>query len=90
MYTSVVTRSTQVNRLKRCGAFNDELKIRGNKIICIDCVGENSSGIEETLKAFDILIYFLRTEMYVRIPVTKVNFEKQRKVIEDAMKLEDN
>ena len=47
-------------------------------------------GTEETLKAFDTLNYFLGTKMHARIPVTKTNFEKQRKVIENAMKLEEN
>ena len=81
---------TFFDRLKRCDAFNDESKIKGKKIVCIACAGGSGSGTEETLKAFDTLNYFLGTKMYARIPVTKANFEKQRKVIENAMKLEDN
>ena len=50
----------------------------------------SGSGTEETLKSFDILNYFLRTEMYAKIPVTKENFESQQKVINNAMQLEEN
>ena len=81
---------TFFDRLKRCDAFNDKSKIKGKKIVCIACAGGSGSGTEETLKAFDTLNYFLETKMHARIPVTKTNFEKQRKVIENAMKLEDN
>ena len=81
---------TFFDRLKRCDVFKGNSKIKGKKIICIACAGGSGSGTEETLKAFDILNYFIGTEMYARIPVTKVNFEKQREVISKAMKLEDN
>ena len=64
--------------------------MKGKKRVCIACTGGSGSGTEETLKAFDTLNYFLKTKMYARIPVTKANFEKQRKAIENAMKLEDN
>ena len=81
---------TFFDRLKRCDAFNDESKIKGKKIVCIACAGGSGSGTEETLKAFDTLNYFLGTKMHARIPVTKTNFEKQRKFIDNAMKLEEN
>ncbi len=58
--------------------------------MCIACARGSGTRAEETLKAYDVLNYFLRTKMYARIPVTKANFEKQREVIEAAMKLEDN
>ena len=58
--------------------------------MCIACAGGSGSGTGETLKSFDTLNYFLGTKMYARIPVTKADFEKQREVIDDAMKLEDN
>jgi len=32
----------------------------------------------------------LGTDMYARIPVTKANFESQKKIIKNAMKLEKN
>ena len=81
---------TFFDRLKRCDAFNDESKIKGKKIVAIACAVGSGSGTEETLKAIDTLNYFLKTKMYARIPVTKANFEKQRKVIKNAMKLEEN
>ena len=81
---------TFFDRLKRCDAFNEESKIKGKEIVCIACAGGSGSGTEETLKAFDTLNYFLGTKMHARIPATKANFEKQRKVIENAMKLEEN
>ena len=59
-------------------------------IVCIACAGGSGSGTEETLKSFDILNYFLRTEMYAKIPITKENFESQQKVINNAMQLEEN
>ena len=79
---------TFFDRLKRCDAFNDNSKIKGKKIVCIACAGGSGSGTEETLKSFDILNYFLKTEMVGRIPVTKANFEKQKMLIHNAMKLE--
>ena len=74
------------DRLKRCDAFNDNSKIKKKKIICIACAGGSGSGTEETLKAFDILNYFLKTEMVGRIPVTKFNFEEQKEEIQKAIK----
>lgn len=79
---------TFFDRLKRCDAFNDDSKIKGKKIVCIACAGGSGSGTEETLKSFDTLNYFLRTEMYARIPVTKANYEMQKEVIDNAMKFE--
>lgn len=81
---------TFFDRLKRCDAFNDNSKIKGKKIVCIACAGGSGSGTEETLKSFDTLNYFLGTEMYSRIPVTKANFENQKVIISDAMKMEGN
>ena len=81
---------TFFDRLKRCDAFNDNSKIKGKKIVCIACAGGSGSGTEETLKSFDTLNYFLETEMYSRIPVTKANFENQKVIISDAMKMEGN
>ena len=77
---------TFFDRLKRCDAFNDESKIKGKKIVCIACAGGSGSGTEETLKSFDILNYFLKTEMSGRIPVTKANFEEQKEIINETMK----
>ena len=77
---------TFFDRLKRCDAFNDKSKIKGKKIICIACAGGSGSGTEETLKAFDTLNYFLKTEMIGRIPVTKFNFEEQKEEMIDAIK----
>ncbi len=77
---------TFLDRLKRCDAFCSNSKIRGKKIICIACAGGSGSGTEETLKSFDILNHFLKTEMCGRIPVTKANFEKQKELIEEAIK----
>ena len=72
---------TFFDRLKRCDAFNEASKIKGKKIVCIACAGGSGSGTEETLKAFDILNYFLRTEMVGRIAVTKFNFEEQKLIL---------
>lgn len=77
---------TFFDRLKRCDAFNDESKIKGKKIVCIACAGGSGSGTEETLKSFDTLNYFLKTEMSGRIPVTKANFEEQKEIINETMK----
>lgn len=76
---------TFFDRLKRCDAFNDNSKIKGKKIICIACAGGSGNGTEETLKSFDILNHFLKTEMIGRIPVTKANFEKQKEEIKRAV-----
>ncbi len=76
---------TFLDRLKRCDAFNDNSKIKGRKIICIACAGGSGNGTEETLKSFDILNHFLKTEMIGRIPVTKANFEKQKEEIKRAV-----
>lgn len=81
---------TFFDRLKRCDAFNDNSKIKGKKIVCIACAGGSGSGTEETLKSFDTLNYFLRTKMFARIPVTKVNFESQKETIDNAMNFGDN
>ena len=78
---------TFFDRLKRCDGFNDNSKIKGKKIVYIVCAGGSGSGTEETLKAFDILNYFLRTNMVGRIPVTKFNFEEQKEVILDTITL---
>lgn len=80
---------TFFDRLKRCDAFNDDSKIKGKKIVCIACAGGSGSGTEETLKSFDTLNYFLGTEMYARIPITKVNFEAQKEIIDSAMEMEE-
>jgi multimeric flavodoxin WrbA len=69
------------DRLKRCDAFYDDSKIKGKKIVCIACAGGSGTGTEETLKSFDTLSYFLKTEMVGRIPVTKFNFEEQKEEI---------
>lgn len=76
---------TFFDRLKRCDAFNDNSKIKGKKIICIACAGGSGNGTEETLKSFDILNHFLKTEMIGRIPVTKANFESQKEEIKRAI-----
>ena len=81
---------TFFDRLKRCDAFKEDSKIKGKKIVCIACAGGSGSGTEETLMAFDTLNYFLKTEMYARIPVTKANFEEQKETISKAMELEEN
>lgn len=81
---------TFFDRLKRCDAFNDNSKIKGKKIVCIAYAGGSGSGTEETLKSFDTLNYFLGTNMFARIPVTKANFENQKESINNAMKLEEN
>lgn len=77
---------TFFDRLKRCDAFNDNSKIKGKKIICIACAGGSGNGTEETLKSFDILDHFLKTEMIGRIPVTRFTFEEQKEEIEKAIK----
>ena len=77
---------TFFDRLKRCDAFNDNSKIKGKRIICIACAGGSGNGTEETLKSFDILNHFLKTKMNGRIPITKFNFEKQKKEIIKAIK----
>lgn len=78
---------TFFDRLKRCDAFNNDSKIKGKKVVCIACAGGSGSGTEETLKSFDILNYFLGTEMNGRIPVTKLNFESQKEAIQKALLL---
>jgi len=80
------TAKTFFDRLKRCDAFNENSKIRGKKIVTIACAGGSGNGTEETLKSFDILDHFLKTEVVARIPVTKYNFEEQKKIIKEAMK----
>lgn len=76
---------TFFDRLKRCDAFNNESNIKGKKIVCIACAGGSGNGAEETLKSFDILNHFLKTDMCARIPVTKFNFEQQKELIKNAM-----
>lgn len=78
---------TFFDRLKRCDAFNDDSRIKGKKIVCIACAGGSGNGTEETLKSFDILNHFLKTNMYARIPVTRFNFENQKELIKESMKL---
>ena len=77
---------TFFDRLKRCDAFNNNSNIKGKKIICIACAGGSGKGTEETLKAFDTLNYFLKTEMVGRIPVTKYDFDKQKEEIIKVLK----
>ena len=72
---------TFFDRLKRCDAFNDNSKIKGKNLICIACAGGSGDGTEETLKSFDILNYFLKTNMVGRIPVTRFDFDKQKELI---------
>lgn len=76
---------TFFDRLKRCDAFNDESSIKEKKIVCIACAGGSGNGTEETLKSFDILNHFLKTDICASIPVTKFNFEQQKKLIKNAM-----
>ena len=78
---------TFFDRIKRCDAFNDNSKIKGKRIICIACAGGSGNGTEETLKSFDILNHFLKTKMIGRIPITKFNFESQKKEIEKVINL---
>lgn len=78
---------TFFDRLKRCDAFNNNSKIKKKKIICIACAGGSGSGTEETLKSFDTLNYFLKTEMVGRIPVTKNNFKDQKEIIKESVNL---
>ena len=80
---------TFFDRLKRCDVFYDDSKIKGKKIVCIACAGGSGSGTEETLKSFDILNYFLGTEMCARIPITKSNFENQKEKIKRALILNE-
>lgn len=80
------TAKTFFDRLKRCDAFNDDSKIKDKKIVCIACAGGSGNGTEETLKSFDILDHFLKTKMFARLPVTKVNFEEQKKAIKQVMR----
>lgn len=77
---------TFFDRLKRCDAFNDESKIKGKKIICIACAGGSGRGTEKTLNSFDTLNYFLKTNMVGRIPVTRFDFEDQKKKIIESIK----
>ncbi len=58
----------------------------GKNIICIACAGGSCKGTEETLKSFDVLNHFLRTNMIGRIPITKYNFEEQKQKIIDSLK----
>lgn len=76
---------TFFDRLKRCDAFNYNSKIKSKKIICIACAGGSGNGTEETLKSFDILDHFIKTEMVGRIPVTRFTFEEQKEEIEKAI-----
>lgn len=78
---------TFFDRLKRCDAFNNDSKIKGKKIVCIACAGGSGEGTENTLRSFDVLNHFLKTEMYGRIPITKSNFEEQKDLIKKSMKL---
>ncbi len=78
---------TFFDRLKRCDAFNNDSRIKGKKIVCIACAGGRGDGTEETLKSFDTLNHFLKTEMVGRIPVTKFNFEEQKEEIMKAVQL---
>ncbi len=78
---------TFFDRLKRCDAFNDDSKIKGKKIICIACAGGSGNGTEDTLKSFDTLNYFLKTDMIGRVPVTKYNFEEQKELIKKTIKV---
>lgn len=78
---------TFFDRLKRCDRRNENSKIREKNIVCIACAGGSGKGTEETLSSFDILNHFLKTKMVGRIPITKYNFEEQKKVIEETMKL---
>lgn len=76
---------TFFDRLKRCDAFYDNSKIKGKRIICIACAGGSGSGTEETLKAFDTLNYFLKTDMVGRIPITKITFEEKKKEMKESI-----
>ena len=83
VYFKEMSESAKVffDRLKRCDAFNDHSKIKGKNIICIACAGGSGDGTVETLNSFDILNYFLKTNMVGRIPVTRFTFEEQKKFI---------
>ncbi len=76
---------TFFDRIKRCDAFNENSMIKGKNIICIACAGGSGNGTEETLKSFDILNHFLKTNMVGRIPITKFNFESQKEQIKKAI-----
>ncbi|MCI8310497.1 MAG: flavodoxin family protein [Clostridia bacterium] len=80
---------TFFDRLKRCDSFNKNSKIKGKKIVCIACAGGSGTGTDETLNSFDILNYFLGTKMHSRIPITKNNFDNQRSIIIESMRLEN-
>ena len=81
------TAKTFFDRLKRNDSFNDNSSIKGKNIVCIACAGGSGNGTEETLKSFDILNHFLKTNMYGRIPVTRFNFEEAKQNIKIAMNL---
>jgi len=81
------TAKTFFDRLKRNDSFNDNSSIKGKNIVCIACAGGSGNGTEETLKSFDILNHFLKTNMYGRIPVTRFNFEEAKNSIKIAMNL---
>lgn len=87
VYFKEMSESAKVffDRLKRCDAFNDNSKIKGKNIICFACAGGSGDGTEETLKSFDILNYFLNTNMVGRIPITKYNFENQKETIKESI-----
>lgn len=72
---------TFFDRLKRCDVFNDNSKIKGKKFISIACAGGSGNGTENTLQAFDILNHFMKMDMIGKIPVTRFNFEEQKKEI---------
>jgi len=76
---------TFFDRLKRCDAFNSNSKIKHKKIVCIACAGGSGTGMEETLKSFDILNHYLETLMVGRIPVNRKNFEIQKFLIKKVM-----
>lgn len=74
------------DRLKRCDAFNDSSKIKGKKFISIACAGGSGSGTDNTLHAFDVLNHFLNMNMIGRIPVTKINYEEQKKEMQNSVR----
>ncbi len=76
---------TFFDKLKRCDAFNEQSKIRGKKVIAIACAGGSGTGCDNTLKAFEILSYFLKTKLIKKIDVTKTNFNEQKKLIIRSM-----
>ena len=87
VYFSEMSESAKTffDRLKRCDVFNENSKIKGKNVVCIACAGGSGSGTEETLKSFDILNNFLKTNIVGRIPVTRFNFNNQKDVIEEMM-----